>query len=342
MKARARNSVRRVESAQGEDGKRFVFRVLSAAAFVLVAGLLLLVGTSLLGREALSYQRLLDYQFGKVAAGLPNLIFVGDSSLGNAIDVEAWRNATGQDAANLALTGSFGYAGSLAMVKNALASSPIETVVVMHTMGTMARPVNDEAIDLVEMDKTRWNRLKRWWRLNVNLQQLADAVEYTGRRLAQTFGLREPDRQRTIQNDYVAQRAERVPANSEFRPLDPKSIRPEPAYYLNLLADLCIERRLNCVYVHGPSAAPICEASAPFFDAVNRLISRMGLQLASARPFCIPTGLYGDTADHVAPEGKAEATRAYAVMLSPFIGPRPSTQMQRGHRQESSAARIAN
>jgi len=73
----------------------------------------------------LPYEQLYQYQVGKISqADKFDTIFIGDSSLGNLIDAEYFSEETGQKAMNLALMGSYGYAGSYNMLKRAYAKNP--------------------------------------------------------------------------------------------------------------------------------------------------------------------------------------------------------------------------
>ena len=61
--------------------------------------------------ELFGFQILNNYQIKKTQT-LQNIdtVFVGDSSLGNALDAQHFSSLSGKDSVNLALTGLYGYA----------------------------------------------------------------------------------------------------------------------------------------------------------------------------------------------------------------------------------------
>ena len=90
----------RAPDASGEpipvgSERRFLLRV----SLVFLSGLAgaggLIGGTLHAGREHFAYQQLVDYQMQKLAKTDVDTVFIGDSSLGNAIDAGEWQRATG-------------------------------------------------------------------------------------------------------------------------------------------------------------------------------------------------------------------------------------------------------
>ena len=85
--------------------------------------------------EPIPYESLYIYQDNKANTSTADLIFVGDSSLGNSIDAELFSKLASRRAENYALTAGFGLRGSLDMVKKIHQRNPaLRTVVLMQTV----------------------------------------------------------------------------------------------------------------------------------------------------------------------------------------------------------------
>jgi len=298
-------------------GRRFFVTTLATVLIVLGVALVAILATG----PALKYQELLEYQQSKLDQPLPKTIFVGDSSLGNAIDVDVWRELTGELALNLALTGKYGYAGSLGMMREAVQAGGVESIVIFQTASMMKRAVNERAEDAVR--RFRWDvaSIKRWWLNNMNLATVPLTFRNSLRSIRESLGLREAEQPTVIQNDYVAQ-GPPVSDFSRYKPLSLEYFDPKKIGYLKKISRFCVDHGVSCVYVHGPLEESMCLASDGFFDQVNMLISEAGLSVVESSPVCIPVSQLGDGEDHVLPEFKAKFTRKYAEILAPDLYPR--------------------
>ena len=109
------------------------------------------------------HRQLLNFQLKQLESRgkSAKIAFVGDSSLGNSINAADFEKLSGRPSINVALTGLFGYGGSLNMIKRAAASKSIDTVVLMHTLDMMNRNQTMEGYlytistvgDLYELDR---------------------------------------------------------------------------------------------------------------------------------------------------------------------------------------------
>lgn len=268
------------------------------------------------------YTQLLHYQFDKLSkTSGAKILLVGDSSLGNAIDARAWSSALGKPVLSLALTGAYGYGGTLNMIRNALRSQPIETVIVFQHAGMMRDKIVYEGMvltadSLSDLDLVPFSAI---WSSLVNL---ATAVNVTG-----TFLLRARGQTDTFAaTDYVPQAAAMPDTGSEPAELalDPNDIVPGHARVLSAIAALCIEKNLRCLYVHGPLTRSICANSAEFFAAENRIIRSAGLTPVDGMPICLPWRDTGDTENHVAPQLKQNYSARYLALISPHLGKSPT------------------
>ena len=268
----------------------------------------------LTGTLAATFSDLYEHQIAKVRAlDTIDTVFVGDSSLGNAIDARYWEELSGRSAVNLSLSGAYGYAGSLNMLRRVLRKARPRAVFIFQTVDMFTRPIEHEAYlrsavslrPLLEVSPAA--TLKVYVNLDTAvavLKRLAFPAE-AGQNI--DFA-RDAARQQT-----TATRAEERYRRRHLRLQD---VRTEKLYYLRRLAAFCREERLDCTYVHGPLVESMCRGSVDYLDEVNRLIDSTGLPRARQTPVCLPYADVGDTEDHVRPERRRYYTERYFERLS--------------------------
>jgi hypothetical protein len=288
-------------------------------------GLLVLLG-AWSGREmkeSQQFQWLYHYQLDKLAnLRVPAAtVFVGDSSLGNAIDANVFGELAHAPAINLALTGSYGYAGSYNMLRRVLRRFTPHNVVIMHTADMMQRESDDLAY-LMSADDTgfslpTWSSLPflataglEYLRLIYNVNVLKSNVSYA-------LSATPPDND--WRYDYIAQRPQltvtaKLVAEQSLAP----GTNPDKPRFLRAIAELCRSERLNCVYVYGPLLQDICAASGYYLAQAAQAVLASGLRVAGKQA-CLPAAMIGDTIDHVGPKFKADSTRFYYRVLAPLL-----------------------
>jgi hypothetical protein len=275
----------------------------------------LISGTRTLGRRVLPFEEILQYQFAKVdEAQEVHTVFLGDSSLGNAIDVTTWERLTGNKALSLALTGWYGYAGPYVLLSRLLdnGAPPPNVVIFMLTGGMMRRPVADEAFDSLAPPSNIFSAVVNWWHFNMNYEQLLFSFAYIAKKLILQFKPNANIRfQRTlIENDYVKQgKPIKIPQNLQpWKKLPTTST--EKLYFLEKNMELCKKHNINCYYMYGPLIEPLCNSKTFFYES-TKMISSAGFQVLTPQPICIPPGEVGDSDDHVAPYLKKKYTERY-------------------------------
>jgi hypothetical protein len=129
---------------------RSFFEEISAGSFVggvLAAIIVLHAGAFMLyhfGPRIENNDQILAYQIEKLEQSRDRAIeaiIVGDSAAGNAIQADLFSKITGKSTIHVALTGSYGFVGSLNMVKQARRVHPeIQNVIIVHTLDMWFRP----------------------------------------------------------------------------------------------------------------------------------------------------------------------------------------------------------
>jgi hypothetical protein len=268
------------------------------------------ISHGLAGWRDLGLQR---HQVLKLAAETRiDTLLVGDSTLGNAIDAEAWSRQTGEHVLSLALTGDFGYAGSLNNLRRAVRRHRPQRVILMHTAEMPTRPVS-------------WSGLV-WTAERVEdlagappveiARGLFDAQMAWNVVLTLVFGAR-PAAFALEGREYPAQRSDGdpTPLGQGDQPLRQAAIVPAKMEMLDEIGRLCRGFGIRCFYAHGPYVEPQCSRSAPYFAAVNARIAQSGLKVIAGSPRCMARHEAGDAEDHAAPAAKAEISAGYLALL---------------------------
>ncbi|TNE68477.1 hypothetical protein EP331_15670, partial [bacterium] len=87
------------------------------------------------------YTYLYDYQIEKITANRDaEIVFIGDSSLGNCLDASIFTQLTNQKTLNLALVGNYGLYGASLMLSNLFSkANRVHTVVIMFSIDQFSR-----------------------------------------------------------------------------------------------------------------------------------------------------------------------------------------------------------
>ncbi len=258
----------------------------------------------------LPYAQLLAFQRAKAESiKATDILFIGDSSLGNAVDVTLCASEYDLDCTSLALTGAFGYGGSLGILERALERTTPKAVVVFHTLDMMSRDVSTKAYSLISPKKTSalFSRFEDTVSTLWNYNYVAAIFKY---------GFTAPvPSEEMIAYDYP-------------RPNEDWSLTPEPSIpqwqpqinigklkYLNEIIAVCKEKGIPLLYVHGPLSAPYYRASRKFQPIADSAIRSTGINMPGNTPIMIPWKEIGDSEDHVNPAFRKKYTRLYLDII---------------------------
>lgn len=288
------------------SARRFLFTLIGSAAVLFSMALTASYIAVTRGYTSPEQHLLLRTQLDRVSALDPDrpvdILLLGDSSLGNAISERALAEATGAHVVKLPLTGSFGYRGTLNMLRRVHAAAPVRRVVVMHAVDVAQRDVAvlGDALTTPEPGLTT--------ALDIAVEELSlDNLQAAALWLA---GKRRP---RALVDGYIAQSRGRFTA--PLRTVTPRSPLPQKTVALGRIAEFCAATGLDCAYAHGPLWDEACEAGATAIARLDELIDAAGLRRMPGTPLCLPRSMLGDAADHVHPDWIAHTTDRYVDLL---------------------------
>lgn len=302
-------------STSSSDLRRYL-TALGITLGVLVAVLVTITATGYrLGLVEVANHEIYGYQRHKInGAQAIDIAFVGDSSLGNAINASLLSSLSGYNAVNLALTGSYGSGGAYNMAYKVLQHHRPRLIVIMQSIDVMRRKdafpgfyFSAEPSQLLTTSPIR-------------ILELYFSLK-TARRVVEQFwknGLAKPSQ--LFENDYIAQTSAFSPAAElGMNPLLPNMVTQAQFDYVGQIAQLCRHHGTECVYAYGPIYDGYCSQAADYVAKVESGVRATGLPIVAGTPLCIPEDELGDTVDHVRPDLKDTYTRRYFELLRPYI-----------------------
>lgn len=285
--------------------------------FIAVTGGVLLVTVALstvaIQKQLLAwhFSALFDYQIRKLEKGSPiDVLLVGDSSLGNAIDAASWQARLEREVVSVALTGVYGYAGSLQMLRRAHKNRGVKTAIIMQSVDMMARPISHEGIlfssqsitDVLDLPP---DEILPWLvSSQISISMLKRLVAGAA---INTEEIRHADY--IPQGPTLTSRADFDPKNAKGLTVD--RVNTQKVLYLRKIRDYCTAEGIECIYAHGPVLDSICESSARYLAKANQMIAAVGFHILPGSPICLRALEMGDSTDHVAPGFKAIISERY-------------------------------
>jgi len=244
---------------------------------------------------------LLKLQKGKL--GQPaRIVFVGDSSLGHSLDAALMSQLSGEATLNLALTGSYGLAGSRWMLEHYFEkNASVHTAFVVQTLDVFPRPIDNERIaDALDS--------------NIDLAALFNTMRALSKVKALVTGNRF-----VMHGDYPPQGVPIRDASS-IKPLEEIYLSDSNAKALREIGQLCLRYQVSCYLALGPISDRRLQQAKLF---LTTLPETEGVRiLRQTTPMAIPAEQLGDSPDHVAAPYRRKFTLQWLELVRSVIGPR--------------------
>jgi hypothetical protein len=251
------------------------------------------------------YQQLYYYQLEKLKTNKSySTLFIGDSSLGNAIDSDEFSNLSSQTSINCALTGLFGYAGSYNMLKTAHSyNSNLKNVIIMQTLNMQTRKV---AMDGYVRSSTS---IADFTETDDKINFVKNYIQYI-RSIPLFFWIKKDN---LLVNDYIKQNGLYEPDSTQAS-LSVDAINTDKNKYLIKIRDYCLQHNINMIYIHGPLYQEKIAVSRNYIIEINKLLNNNDIAIIE-QTIPIKESQLGDTADHVGPKYKKVFTKMYYELL---------------------------
>jgi len=257
-------------------------------------------------RSTRDYQYLLQYQLKKIPdLNADDIVILGDSSGGNGLDAKLLSRLSDRKFTSLSLTGSFGYLGSIEIMKKSKKQG-VKNFIIVNTPDMLQRTPAIWAKNLIDYaaSKNLINSLK----FPEFYLSFGNAIHFLTDNLT-------PPKKGLLENDYIPQTSRIKHPEMIAINLKTKFINPTKVESLRLLKKYCLDNEINCAYLHGPIHHSFCELSIDYLDKINSLLHGKGFSLVSKSPYCLNDEEIGDSTDHVDPMSKKKTTFYYFSLL---------------------------
>jgi hypothetical protein len=294
----------------------YLFLLLAISALLLTSVVLINYTTSFL-KPVFGFSALRIFQYEQLSTSTgAEIILLGDSSLGCAIDPSMMEDITSQKTLKLALNGMYGFAGSYNMLRQSMETQAPEAVLLMMTPGALLSPPSWEGYvyssasfrqSMEAMPDHAGQVLKTWvdvlltsGRLMSGIQRLLDGT---------TLKVDGP-------YDYF------VPENvagdlGEPSLLSLGQMDDGNDFFLKQIKDLCDERQIKLILAFSPFPEYLYPKYQHQFDAQTAYLANLGISVIP--PYLVEREQLADTVYHVRSAAVPEATRRYAEELNGLL-----------------------
>jgi len=264
------------------------------------------------------YHELYRYQVNKLNKNHQNFntVFLGDSSLGNALNAELFNSLSGLKSANLALTGLYGFAGTYNMLKKSVKLNNIKNVIIVHALDMMSKPVAyngyfyslDSLSDIIEL------------KINETICLLETSINeifsINSIKRIMLYYILQKNKRDTIEKDYIKQMTKKKFSDN----ISNLTINTnhDKLLFLKKIVNYCNNNKINLLYLHGPHLNNINSKSIKDIRITNMLIESTGIKLIDNICF-LKQEQVGDNIDHVLPYYKEMSTHFYYKNIKDYL-----------------------
>ena len=249
---------------------------------------------------------LINYQYKKLDNKNIEVIFIGDSSLGNLIDASTWNNLSGKNTANLALTGKFQYLGNLALIKKIPNKKNVKINIISSLTNWSIGEKN--LYNLIYYNKNFF--IKNYYLVWFNLNRISF------KRIISFYFDRTIVKSTYIENDYVEQGKILEEKNFDLTFL--KSVTNQnKVKSLVKIKNYCYKNNINCEFFHGPLSKIICDNNKfpTYLKRINKNLRENGLNF-NKNFICFDQDHIGDGEDHIKDNFKKKYTEEFYKLIN--------------------------
>jgi hypothetical protein len=261
-----------------------------------------------------------------------DIVIVGDSTGGNGIDSNIFKNILGRNVVSLSLGANFGYDGTYYMAKEAI-DRGAKTVVIVHSVDMLTREYEltlrhlmflHEIVLSNNIISNFFGFLKIILNKDFIFENLKAFIKndfpITLSILENIFNFhtRPVVTAKDIFNfDYIPQ-GEKINNKNITLDLEVKSIKSKMLPNLFKLASYCKDKQVDCLYFYGPVHNSFCEKGGDYMLASSKAILSTGISFVSNDIYCMESEEIGDGYDHIHPNYKHMSTKFYAEKVKNF------------------------
>ncbi len=309
--------------------RTYLLKYLAAVAAILGG----LIGVSLSALQTCEDNEmcaLAHYRQRQVRMASPpvDTLFVGDSTLGYALDDHRFTELKGGQTINLGMTGyAFGLPGAFSLIEQSLEHFYPKNIVIMLTPQTFTPPIkeiNGAPIEGFVLTSNGHSDLL----FSVNAEVSWLVLKQLALLAFDNDSLKRGLRMVTLRRSYSSDCAKCVDyfATLSRDVIDAESVsqswtHPTHDYdpFLAKISATCKRNAINCIYVHGTLLAKFCDQFPSYIGEITAMVQDAGIQVAQPMPICVPPQEIGNTINHVHPDFREKYTDAIYAVVAPYL-----------------------
>jgi hypothetical protein len=258
-------------------------------------------------------------------------VILGSSSAGNTFNAKDFTRLSQQKTLNLALTGSFGFVGIFNMLQRVHEQYPeLKNVIIMSSLLRWGQELRHESIfeissryqfiEQLEEHKVVDDLSLEYLSYYINLKEIYWFIRgYFDYKI-----MKKPVYK--IENDYWVQNRKKYSngllkvSKLRNRKLSDTIDSSKKKLY-KMMATFCEQKKLNCLFLHGPIHKKIFDNSPSQIQKINQFMqdNQNAYFKAMTRIMGIENAKMGDSVNHIDPSIKDEMTHLYFTVLQSFL-----------------------
>jgi hypothetical protein len=254
-----------------------------------------------------------------------DVLLLGDSSLGHAVDAARFATLSGKSTLNLALVGStLGLPAIDQQLKAVLAGHRVTNVVIMLSPETFRRDFERSAEGYVFISRgvpltaLTMSRTVAWESADALFSMLFDdRLLHQGLGALATGRSDRGDCQNCATFDFILQMPEGALQANDIAEWPAPSDDYDP--FLRDIAATCDAAGVRCLYMHGPILQAALDLNPDYIAAIDTKAKAAGLPLVAAQPIIIPRADVGDAINHVRSDLRPKYTERIYRQIAPLL-----------------------
>ena len=285
---------------------------------------ILLVGSMVVSNFHILYtenELIFSYQYDRIKSSKNiELLIVGDSSAGNAINENSMEQISGKKTLNVSLTGVYGIMGSLQMIKQAKKYNPhLKKILIIQSTDIWRRAFSPESYFATSRKLQSLSLLSAYFKKEMFSDFLMYKFGFHNyiRLMKYKFQLSPIYSSKIdLHTGYLLQRDNKYSENKMKIVPDYERIihfiHPDKIKALEELNTYCKQEILDCLYAHGPLLSGSLSADDHTYLQLldNLIISKSHIQFIETN-YIYEKTFIGDHVDHITPEYQNESTLDY-------------------------------
>ncbi len=255
---------------------------------------------NVLGFKSLQ-QELVNHQVAKINKN-NDIVFLGDSSLGHAINSNLWSELSDKPTSNMALTGNFSFAGAYAILEEIIEKKKeIKTLVIINNVYAWQENIKYTGYEYIKKQDNFFLKYLNY--LDKNIFEIKNFYyQLIIKKNKKKF-------LNLIVNDFM-KHGKKITKDANYT-FEINLFNEDKSFYLKKINNLCLEFNIECFYFHGPIYQSLCKKlNFAFIKRINNELSNLRIKF-DPNINCLNHDQIGDTVYHTSAKYKNIMTKIY-------------------------------